>query len=318
MAPAGSEPPLRRACRALAFSLFLLAPTAAGQDFSSHWHDGRAELDGYRWEVTRYSQQRTGQAVMIFVTEPFSDDKRVKVDDPSRNPLDTFDALKLNLVRDFQTGVYDYNTMTSVFVHSNDFAPAKISFTSAEWCGHVYEELLFDRRRVRERLFSYFEDESSTQTLARESGGIAEDNLFILLRGLRGAFLEPGEKKTVPFLPSAFQRRLRHRPLEWSSVEIERLETPETIEVPAGSFETMVYVVGTTDGREGRFFIEMEYPHRIVRWSWQADRPTLVAPEASEWGALTGTIRVKYWNLHDNGDESYLEQLGLTPDAQQE
>ena len=305
-------------CRAVALCSTLLGPAAAAQDFSTHWHDGRAELDGYRWEVTRYAQQRTGQVVMIFVTEPFSDEKRVKVDDPSRNPRDTFGALKLNLVRDFPTGVYDYNTMTSVFVRSDDFSPAKISFTSGEWCGHVYEELLFDRSRVRQRLFSYFEDESSTQTLDRESGGIAEDNLFILLRGLRGAFLEPGEKKTVPLLPSAFQRRLRHRPLEWSSASIERLEAPETIEVPAGSFETMVYVVRTTDGREGRFFIEAAYPHRIVRWSWEADRPTLVAPEASEWGALTGTIRVKYWNLHDNGDESYLEQLGLTPGTYRE
>ncbi len=307
-----------KSCIGFALSVSLLGPAAAAQDFATHWHDGRAELDGYRWEVTRYAQQRTGQVVMIFVTEPFSDEKRVKVDDPSRNPRDTFDALKLNLVRDFPTGVYDYNTMTSVFVRSDDFSPAKISFTSGEWCGHVYEELLFDRSRVRERLFSYFEDESVTQTLDRESGGIAEDNLFILLRGLRGAFLEPGEKKTVPFLPSAFQRRLRHRPLEWSSAAIERLEASETIEVPAGSFETMVYVVRTTDGREGRFFIEAEYPHRIVRWSWEADRPTLVAPEASEWGALTGTIRVKYWNLHDNGDESYLEQLGLTPGTNRE
>ncbi len=307
-----------KSCIGFALSVFLLGPAAAAQDFSTHWHDGRAELDGYRWEVTRYAQQRTGQVVMIFVTEPFSDEKLVKVDDPSRNPRDTFDALKLNLVRDFPTGVYDYNTMTSVFVRSDDFSPAKISFTSGEWCGHVYEELLFDRSQVRERLFSYFEDESVTQTLDREAGGIAEDNLFILLRGLRGAFLEPGEKKTVPFLPSAFQRRLRHRPLEWSSAAIERLEAPETIEVPAGSFETMVYVVRTTDGREGRFFIEAAYPHRIVRWSWQADRPTLVALEASEWGALTGTIRVKYWNLHDNGDESYLEQLGLTPGTNRE
>src|SRR5688572_26609928 len=110
---------------------------AHADQFDSHWHDGKAELDGYRLTVSRYGQERTGTAVMIFVTEPFSTSKHVKVDNPRANPADTFDALKLNLVRDFQTGIYDYNTMVSVFVRSDTFAPVKVSFSSAEWCGHV-------------------------------------------------------------------------------------------------------------------------------------------------------------------------------------
>ncbi len=166
---------------------------AADPDFGSHWHDGRAELDGYRWTVTRYGESRTGQCVMIYVTEPFSESKKVKVNDPSRNPRDTFDALKLNLVRDFQTGIYDYNTMVSLFVRSDDFEPVKISFSSAEWCGHVYEELLFGPRRINERYFSYFEGETSSETIDRKTDGVSEDNLFIRLRGLRGDYLEPGE-----------------------------------------------------------------------------------------------------------------------------
>jgi len=45
---------------------------AASTDFGAHWHDGKAELDGYRLELTRYGEHRTGQAVAIYVTEPFS------------------------------------------------------------------------------------------------------------------------------------------------------------------------------------------------------------------------------------------------------
>ena len=309
-----------RSLQGAALGAVLLGPLAGAQDveFGSHWHDGRAEIDGYRWTVTRYGQPRDGQAVMIFVTEPLSESKHVKVDDPARSPDDTVDALKLNLVRDFQTGVYDYNTMTSVFSRSADFSPIKVSFTSAEWCGHVYEELRFDSRRVRERLLSYFEDESSSRDLDRRRGGLSEDNLFIVLRGLRGPFLEPGEKTSVPFLPGAFQRRLTHRSLDWTSADLERLVEPETIVVPAGSFSTIVYVVRTGNGREGRFFIEEAHPHRIVRWSWGADRPVFQALEATESGELTGTVRVKYWNLHDNGDESYLEQIGLTATDERE
>src|SRR5438093_1109540 len=131
--------------------------------FGSYWHDGKAELDGYRYTVTRYGQLRRGQCTAIYVTEPFSRSKRVKVDDAARNPNDTFDVLKLNLVRDFQTGIYDYNTMTSLFVRSDDLEPVKASFASMEWCGHVYEELRVDPGLVSQRLSSYFENESTSQ-----------------------------------------------------------------------------------------------------------------------------------------------------------
>lgn len=290
---------------------FAASATAAEVEFGSYWHDGRAELDGYSLRVSRYGQPRSGTGVMIYVTEPFSESKRVKVDDPSKNPADTFDALKLNIVRDFQTGIYDYNTMVSVFTRSADFSPVKLSFSSAEWCGHVYSELRFDPRRITEQYFSYFENESSSTSLDRKKNGVVEDNLFILLRGLREEFLAPGETRSYPFLQSAFHRRLGHQPTEWTSAEIGRLAETKSVEVPAGRFSTTVYVVTTVDGREGRFFIEEEYPHRVVRWEWK------LAPGGGMWGTaesgeLTGTKRLQYWQLHDNGHERYLEQLGLS------
>jgi hypothetical protein len=286
-------------------------PAVAQTDFSSHWHDGRAELNGYRLTIERYGQPRTGHAVLIYVTEPLSKSRRVKVDDPSRKPSDTVDVLKLNLVRDFQTGIYDYNTMTSVFSRSDDFSPMKISFTSAEWCGHVYEELLFDRKYVTERLFSYFEGESMDHAIPREKKGLTEDNLFILLRGLRGPYLEPGATVSGPFLWGAFHRRLTHQPFAWSTASIERQPGTEKVEVPAGRFSTILYTVMTREGRRARFHIEQEHPYRIVRWEWGPG-------PAAETAELTGTVRVKYWQLNGNGDERYLDQLGLTETAPKE
>lgn len=283
----------------------LLSAVAAvgawGSEFDSHWHDGRAELSGYRLRVSRYGQERTGRCVLIYVTEPFSESKRVKVDDHTRNPEDTFDALKLNLVRDFQTGIYDYNTMVSVFARSDDFTPAKISFTSAEWCGHVYEELIFGADKIRGHYYSYFEGESGPRDMNLVPNGIAEDNLFILLRGLRGPFLDPGAKKTVQLLPSVYFSRLSHQAPRWVETTIERRRTPETISVPAGEFTTTVYTIETAGGREGTFHIEGQYPHRIVRWSMPPDI------EAE----LTGSERLKYWSLNKVGDESVLEKLGF-------
>ena len=293
------------------------APPAAAPTFESHWQDGRAELNGYRYTVTRYGQPRRGTAVMVFVTEPFSESKHVKVDDPKKNPKDTFEALKLNVIRDFQTGIYDYNTMTSIYVRSRDFSPVKIAFSCDEWCGQVYEEMNYERFHVADHYASYFEDESETERLTLQPNGLTEEELLIRLRDLRGAWLKPGERRTVPFLPSAFLRRLTHRrELQWSQATIERTRDPEAVVVPAGKFEATRYTVRVKNGPGGVIWIEQTYPHRVVRWQWSANPAAASGgwspAEGLDGGELTGSARLKYWELHRPGDEKYLEQLGLT------
>ena len=304
------------ACLALFATVNAAPATGAARDpeFGSYWHDGKAELNGYRIVVDRYGHPRVGRGVAIYVTEPFSAAKHVKLNDYTKNPGDVVDVLKLNLVRDFQTGIYDYHTMVSLFVRAADFTPVKLAFTSAEWCGQVYEELDFEGPKVSERFASYFENESSSSTSDVPRGGVIEDNLFVLLRGLRGAWLAPGEKRQLPWLAGSFWRRLAHRRFAWSTATIERLRAGETVRVPAGSFITDVYVVRPADGREGRFFIERAYPHRVVRWAWAAPAaPGATSLGGTDSGELTGSARLEYWRLHDPGDESYLEALGLGP-----
>ena len=284
--------------------------------FGSYWHDGKAELDGYRYTVTRYGQLRRGRCTTIYVTEPFSRSKRVKVDDAARNPKDTFDVLKLNLVRDFQTGIYDYNTMTSLFVRSGDLEAVKVSFASMEWCGNVYEELRVDPGFVSQRLSSYFEDESTSQDVRRPKDGLLEEELYTRLRGLYGDYLAPGQVKAVPFLPSAFRRRLTHQPLRWTSARIERASAPRAIQVPAGRFSAVVYTVKIQDGPEGLFFVDRAYPHRVVRWEWRqaAGAGGRMGAESNDSGELMGSARMSYWKLHGEGDEGYLRRLGLRPE----
>lgn len=287
------------------------ARAAADPEFGSHWHDGRAELDGYRLTVQRYGEPRVGQAVMVFVTEPFRASTRVKADDPSRASADVFEVLKLNFARDFQTGIYDYNTMVSLFVRSDSFEPVKLTFTSTEWCGNVYEELLVDPKQLQQRIFSYFEGESTAGPLPRPPGGVIEEELFVRLRGLRGEYMRPGTTRAVPFLAGSFHRRMTHVPARWTRAVIEHLAAPERVEVPAGSFVTRAYVVRVADGREGRFHVEAAWPHRIVKWAWSAPRAT--ATTVSDAGELTGTQRLAYWQLNGNGGERSLRALGLAP-----
>ncbi len=281
--------------------------------FESWWRDGRAEMNGYTFRVNRYGEERKGEAVMIFVTEPFSLSMRVKVDDPSAKPDDTVDVLKLNFVRDFQTGIYDYNTMTSLFSKSSDFSPLKISFSSAEWCGHVYDELLFGNAKIDERFFSYFEGESSERELARPEGGITEEELYILLRGLRGAYLEPGRSRTVPFLPEAFYRRLVHQPAEWTKAVISRSSAGEKVTVAAGDFRVDRFKVQVESGRVGEFRVESEYPHRIITWTWTdaGESPQKRLGGGSFSGELMGSDRLAYWKLHGEADAAALSKMGL-------
>src|SRR6185503_7282151 len=84
-----------------------------GNAFWKRWGDGRGELAGYDLTFPRYGSLRKGVAITIFVTETFSHSLRVK-SDPGRHPAsDEYPVMKLNLVQDFGTGIYDYNLMTS-------------------------------------------------------------------------------------------------------------------------------------------------------------------------------------------------------------
>lgn len=292
--------------------------------FESHWQDGRAELAGYRWHVVRYGERRAGRCAMITVTEPFSASKHVKMDHPERNPTDTFEALKLNLARTFQTGIYDYHTMVSLFVRSRDFSTVKVAFTSAEWCGQVYEEALFGPPGVSGVVHSYFEGESRAYRLPAKPRGIAEDDLFLLLRGLRGDYLPPGRTRSVHLVTSPFVSRLTHRPASWTIADIARARELQGVTVPAGAFRAIHYTVRVGDGRTGRFWIEAAYPHRVLKWSWTAaprgrgraggGRPAVTGGgDGLDEGELIRSTRLPYWRLNGPGGERYLSEMGLGP-----
>src|SRR6056297_3157419 len=82
-----------------------------GSDFWDHWGDGRAEVSSYDLVYPRYGAPREGTAVTIFVTETFDPEQRVKSEG-----AEGVSVMKLNLIQDFPTGVYDYHLMTSAFV----------------------------------------------------------------------------------------------------------------------------------------------------------------------------------------------------------
>ena len=83
--------------------------------FNEYWYSGKAEITSYKLEQARYGEVHDGHAVLVFVTEDFSKSKQVKLDDPVNNKDDEQKVLKLNYVKKFNTGIYDYSIMESIF-----------------------------------------------------------------------------------------------------------------------------------------------------------------------------------------------------------
>jgi len=279
--------------------------SVASASFWAHWGDGRAELNGYRLVQPRYGEPRTGSAVDIFVTEDFSDSLRVKAD-PGKHPAsDVYPVMKLNALRHFQTGIYDYKVMTSSFARvASGWPIAKVSFSSQEWCGHVYHQILPRGVKVDGVFHSYFDGEADGRDdLPQPEGGVYEDALPIMLRGWGTVYLRPGESRKAPFLPSLLHARLDHKKLAWGQATISRSAETTRVKVPAGSYDAWVWRVAEEGGRTFTYQIEAAAPYRLVRWS----------TDAGEEASLLGSTRLAYWKLNGPGGEQHLAEIGLKP-----
>ena len=279
--------------------------------FWSHWGDGKAELCGYELSIPRYGQPRAGSAVAIFVTEDFSERLRVKADPGNHEASSVYPVLKLNLVEDFSTGIYDYNLMTSVFValkpHAGRPAGAisKVSFSAQEWCGHVYEQMLFYADRIELSAHSYFDGEADAEQSLRVDGPtFAEDSLPIWARGLAWPLVAAGERVRVSMLRSAKRMRLAHREAERIDVVLARETTTTKLLVQDEEISARIATVQRPDGEVlARYWIEEAAPQRLLRWE-------LPNGESAQ---LIRSTRLAYWQLNGPGGERHLEQLGLSP-----
>ena len=288
-----------------------LDPAARFADeFWSHWGDGRAELASYDLSFERYGQERSGTAVAIFVTETFSHSLRVKADPGNHPESDTYPVMKLNLVQDFPTGIYDYNLMTSTFVAlvERDGHPrghvTKVSHSMQEWCGHAWIQWITHEDHLDYTLHSYFDGEADQERrLDLPEGGVTEDAVLLWARELAGPFLAPGASTERPMLTAARRARLTHTDPSWTNATFHRAASPTTIDVPAGSFEVEERWITVDDREIWRIWVEAAAPHRIVRWE----------NASGQSAELVGTERLPYWQLNDPAGRARLEDLGLSP-----
>lgn len=292
------------------------APAAGpGAAFLKHWKSGLAELSSYSVDTRRYGEARAGEAVLVFVYEEVDDRTRIKVESDRVPPARRVPVLKLNHLLKFNTGIYDYSVMTSVFAGlpggpgvSRPFEPRKVSFTSQEWCGHVYQQVLPRKEGLVSTIHSYFEAEGDSTSVipwpakGPGAGGSVhyEDELPILVRELDGELLPSGGGLDILLVPSLWERRKRHAPLAPVPARLTKGGV-ETRKAPGGLRKAVKWTL-VREGQTMDYWVEAESPRRLLGWD----------DGRGEKGEIRATVRKTYWNLNGNRDAGLRKELGLT------
>lgn len=313
--------------------------------FWATWGDGRAEVSAYGLTQPRYGQPRDGTAVMITVTEDFSWSERVKADPGQHPEADIRKVIKLNQSREFQTGVYPYRIMTSVFarVDAGDgmeaMEPIKITFSAQEWCGMVFDQLLLHPRgqglRAAVSGYTYFDgDDWPRGDLDLPPGALLGDALPLWIRGLHGPILAVGEEIERPFLPSRMELRFAHRTPAVGALQIRR-DADATREILASPVPAPPGTPGAPDPAApphphprlaygapsvlpAEVYVtvqsgpDLPAPIETTWWVEPATRRLLGwASSSGESADLNGSDRLPYWAMNQPGGEAALPGLGL-------
>ena len=275
------------------------------KDFNGYWYAGQAELTSFKLEQARYGEVHSGEAVLVFVTEPFSKKKQVKLDNWRDRSSDNVSVMKLNMTKIFLTGIYPYSMMMSTFTPvSSDKHPDsfKVTTSSQEWCGHTFMQLNLDDDKYDLKAFSYFESEGDVNV--EVPNAILEDELWSRIR-LNPESLPLGE---VEIFPSTFYLRLKHRPFEVkkATAKLIEVESSEYGSTSHSSYE-IVY-----DDRSLIIYFESSFPHKILGWEETYisgfGNPEKLTTKAKR----INTIMSAYWGKNSNKDRIIRKELGLS------
>lgn len=269
-------------------------------EFRKYWYAGDAEITSYQLEEARYGEIHQGHAVLIYVTEDFSKSKQVKLDYPDRNPKDKVPILKLNLTKKFNTGVYPYSLMQSIFtpVDQQQYPRSlKVSSSSQEWCGHTFTQLNLEGKQYRMTGLSYFESEGDVEQEIPTA--LLEDEIWNMIR------LAPNDlpKGDIKIIPGTLHARLSHVPMQVEAATA-TLET---------SGELMSYTITyKSNDRSLRINFGKSFPHEID--SWEETKYSGYGPgrkKLTSKATRHKQLKLDYWNRHDVRDLPLRAELGL-------
>ena len=271
----------------------------APQNFRDYWYNGQAEISHYKLDQVQYGAVNPGEAVLIFVTEDFRTDTQVKLESDAKDKATS--VLKLNSIRRFVTGIYDYSLYSSVFTPTNTKKynhSLKVTMSSQDWCGQVYNQLNLSGNKYDVMVRSYFE-KNATEDFKIDEAWL-EDELWTRLR-MDPATLPEGE---VSMIPAAYAARL-------AGQKLEPQQAVGTLTSYAGNSFTgkalQQYSLRYPDiKRELRIVFEKAFPHTIA--GWEETYPSR-GKELTTRATKTEQIRSDYWSHNAPGDTTLRNQL---------
>jgi len=265
----------------------LPAPVA----FSDYWYLGKAEISTYDVEQERYGETRSAEQVNVFVTEDFSKKKQVKLDDAAKAGDDRIPVLKLNALRRFHTGIYDYHLMTSVFSPVDGSPALKTTCTVQDWCGQVFFQTNLEKKGIRARSFSYFETEGDADIQLPIT--VQEDEFWTKIRINPGS-IQLGKTKVIP---AATYIRLRHKPCQPEEAELSMEQSDK---------ESVFKINYLNIARTLSIRFETTAPYRILGWEETGPNGGLQSK-----GRLKACLMSAYWSQHDNASSGLRDSLKL-------
>lgn len=273
------------------------------EEFKAYWYNGKAEITSYKLEQARYGELHEGYAVLVFVTEDFSKSKQVKLDNPQNANGDDVKVLKLNRIKKFDTGIYRYSMMDSVFtpIYIGEYPNTlKVTSSSQEWCGNTFTQLNLDDNGYEVRSFSYFESQGDTKFNLQQE--ILEDELWVRIR-LAPESLPVGRIKIIP---ATMASRLTHKELKVEIAEASLIENSKDSNL-------MDYkLVYDDSGRAMEITFSKKFPYEILSWEetyksgFGNNAKTLTTKATKNKMLITD-----YWNKNKTVDHELRKKLGL-------
>ncbi|MFT5288683.1 MAG: hypothetical protein ACI8QS_000423 [Planctomycetota bacterium] len=267
------------------------------QSSTDYWHAGKAEISRFRLEQARYGETREGDLIQVFVTEDFLPELQVKSERGDPRERGAIHILKLNSLRKFTTGIYDYSMMRSSFVPmETDEGPQLIKSTtsSQEWCGQMWLQVNRRGGKYNVERRSYFESEADRSFDVGATW--TEDELWTRIR-IAPDKLPLGEVQMVPGSVDLF---LNHRPFKAESAVVSRLQLEGELDRLEVNYADL--------GRTLTIDFERAAPHRIASFVERQEKSGQVHETR---GTRTHQVMDAYWNHKSLADEGLRRSLGL-------
>ena len=276
------------------------------EEFKKTWYAGKAELSSYTLEQARYGEIRSGEAVLIFVTEDFSADKLVKLDEPE-NANHKIRVLKMNMTKNFNTGIYPYSMMLSAFTpvsKDGKEKTIKADCSSQEWCGQTYSQLQLKGNNYNWQLHSYFEKEGEQDK--KIDAVLLEDELWNRIR-INPSNLPQGK---ISIIPGLLWQRLSHVELKAEEAVL-TISKADSFFINAG--EIQMYTIHYPHAqRTLQIYFQSTFPHEIAGWhetypdGFGSSKKMLTTK-----AVLKKKIWLDYWKHNALADSSYRDTLQL-------